>query len=176
MTTLVDNFGGTLPIFVLGIFEVVAIFYFYGMENVCIDLEFMTRRRPSFYWRICWIFLAPMIMSIVYIYSSFTMKPLQYANQNFPTQYLIIGWGIFAFAMMQLLIWFLWHISRSAETPRKAFIESFKSSKSWGPRKETDRNEWLKYREEVKLRNRTIANASGHSKFMQKINLAFGRY
>lgn len=78
--------------------------------------------------------------------------------------------------MLQLPIWFIWHFSRSNESPKKAFINTFKSSESWGPRKQTDRNEWLKYREEVKERSRARANASGHSKLMQKINLAFGRY
>lgn len=104
------------------------------------------------------------------------MKPLQYAGLDFPTQYLIIGWSIFAFAMLQLPIWFIWQFCRSDDPPKLAFINSFKSSKLWGPRRQTDRNEWLKYREEVKERSRTNAKASGHSKFMQKINLAFGKY
>lgn len=173
MVTLVDNFGGTLPIFVLAIFEIVAIFYFYGLEKLCIDIEFMTRRRVTFYWRICWFVLAPVIMSIVYIYSSITMKPLRYAGLDYPSQYLVIGWSIFLFAMLQLPIWFIWQYTRQ---PKKALLESFKSTKLWGPRKQSDRNEWLKHHEEFKERSRTVANASGHSKLMQKIYLAFGKY
>lgn len=176
MITLVDNFGGTLPIFVLAIFELIAIFYFYGLENLCIDIEFMTKRHVTFYWRICWYFFAPLIMTIVYVYSSITMKPLKYAGLDYPNEYLIVGWCIFIFAMIQLPIWFLFRYMRSPMSAKKAFVNIFKSTTLWGPRKETDRNSWMKYREEVKLRNRTIANGTNHSKMRKAYNLAFGNY
>lgn len=176
MVTLVDNFGGTLPIFVLGIFELVAIFYFYGLENLCIDIEFMTKRRVTFYWRFCWFVLAPLIMTIVYIYSSITMKPLQYAGLDYPTRYLVIGWSIFIFAIFQLPIWFIFRFARSNLSASDTIIKIFKYTKLWGPRKENDRNEWLKYREEVKQRSRTIANGTGHSKLKKAYNFAFGNY
>lgn len=176
MTQLVDNFGGTLPMFVLAIFEIIAIFYFYGLENVCIDLQFMTGRTVTFYWRICWLVLAPLVMSIVYIYSSIMMKPLTYSGLNFPTEYLLIGWSIFGFAMLQLPFWFIWHCMQSDQSMRKTFVNAFKCTKLWGPRYQTDRNEWMKYREEMKQRTRIIAHASGHSTLRQRFNLAFGRY
>ncbi|XP_031628887.1 sodium-dependent nutrient amino acid transporter 1-like [Contarinia nasturtii] len=176
MTTLVDNFGGTLPIFVLAIFEIIAIFYFYGLENVCIDVEFMTSRRVSFYWRICWFLLAPVIMSIVYIYSSVTMEQLKYAGLDFPTKYLLLGWGIFLFAMIQIPIWFLARFVKSPLPAAKAFVKIFKSTSSWGPRQQNDRKEWVKYREEVKQRARNVAIASNHSRLFRMFNLAFGRY
>lgn len=176
MTALVDNFGGTLPIFVLAIFEIVAIFYFYGLENLCIDIEFMTRRRVTFYWRICWFLLAPVIMTIVYIYSSITMEPLKYAGHDYPTKYLVIGWSIFLIAMMQLPLWFIYRFATSPLPASKAIVDIFHSTPLWGPRKPTDRNEWLKYHEEVKQRSRNIANASGHSRLVRSFNFAFGRY
>lgn len=176
MTTLVDNFGGTLPMFVLAIFEIIAIFYFYGLENVCIDMKFMTGRKVTFYWRICWLVLAPLVMSVVYIYSSIMMKPLTYSGLNFPTAYLIIGWSIFGFAMLQLPMWFIWHWMQSNESASTAFVNAFKCTRLWGPRYQTDRSEWMKYREEMKQRARIIANTSGHSKLRRRFNLAFGRY
>ncbi|XP_055305392.1 sodium-dependent nutrient amino acid transporter 1 isoform X1 [Sitodiplosis mosellana] len=176
MTVLVDNFGGTLPLFVLGIFEIIAIFYFYGLENLCIDIEFMTKRRVTFYWRLCWFFLAPVLMSIVYIHSSITMEPLKYAGHEYPTKYIVIGWGIFLFAMIQLPIWFIYRFARSPLPASKAIVDIFHSTNLWGPRKQNDRNEWLKYHEEVKQRSRNNAKASGHSRLVRAFNLALGRY
>lgn len=176
MIALVDNFGGTLPIFVLAIFELIAIFYFYGLENLAIDIEFMTGRKVSFYWRICWFLLAPIVMSIVYVYSSITMEPLQYAGLDYPSKYLYIGWSIFLFAMIQIPIWFVCRFIKSSEPIGKAIMRSFRYTKLWGPRNQTNRNEWLKYREEVKQRSRNIANEKGDTKLKRKFNLAFGKY
>lgn len=176
MVTLVDNFGGTLPIFVLAIFEIIAIFYFYGLENLCHDIEFMTGRRVTFYWRICWFLLAPVVMTIVYVYSSITMESLQYAGLDYPPKYLYIGWSIFFFAMIQIPLWFGCRVVKSSEPLGKAIMKSFRYTKLWGPRKETNRNEWLKYTEEVKERSRNAANDRGHTNFRRKYNLAFGKY
>lgn len=176
MTALVDNFGGTLPIFVLAIFEIVAIFYFYGLENLCNDVEFMTSRHVTFYWRICWLVLAPVIMTIVYVYSSITMKPLQYSGLDYPIAYLYGGWAIFLLALLQLPICFFWEFLRSPKPARQAFVASFQPTALWGPRRPNDRNDWLKYREEARQRSRTLASASGHSKLKQSIYLAFGKY
>lgn len=176
MTALVDNFGGTLPIFVLAIFEIIAIFYFYGLEKLCIDIEFMTKRRVTFYWRICWFVLAPVIMSVVYIYSSVTMEQLKYAGLEYPTRFLVVGWGIFLFAMIQLPIWFVYRIATSPFPASKAIFDVFRSTPLWGPRKQNDRQEWIKYHEEAKQRSRNIANASGHSQIVRAINVAFGWY
>ena len=38
MLTLVDHFGGTFLVFALAIVEIIAIFWIYGLENICNDL------------------------------------------------------------------------------------------------------------------------------------------
>ncbi|XP_031628888.1 sodium-dependent nutrient amino acid transporter 1-like [Contarinia nasturtii] len=176
MTTLVDNFGGTLPFFLLAIIELVAIFYFYGLEKFCIDVEFMTKRRVSFYWRICWFLLAPVIMTIVFIYSNVTKESLKYAGLEFPTKYLFIGWCIFLLAMIQIPIWIIVRFVKSPLPAAKAFVEIFKSTSSWGPRQQNDRTEWQKFHEKMKQKAINAANASGHSRVIRLFNLAFGRY
>lgn len=178
MTTLIDNFGGTLPIFVLGIIEIVAIFYFYGLNNLCVDVEYMTGRNVSFYWRICWYLLAPLIMTVVFIYSTITMESLTYAGLPFPRPYIIAGWCIFFSAMLQIPIWFAWDYYKNAKENSLgvAFCETFKSTKRWGPRAANNKTEWRKYREEMKERVRSKANAKNHSELRRKISAAFGFY
>lgn len=172
MITLVDNFGGTLSIFVLGIVELVAIFYFYGMEDLCIDIEFMTGRYVSFYWRVCWLILSPLAMIIVFVYSTVTMKPLTYSKLDFPREYLIGGWCIFLVAMMQLVLWAGWEYARN----KPSLKTMFKPTHRWGPLDQTNRNEWMKYKEEYKQRTRSAAKAANHPRWLRKINLIFGKY
>lgn len=84
MLNLVDYFGGTLLIFCLAVFETAGIFWIYGLENCCWDLEFMTGRKTSLYWRTCWIFITPVLMAVIFIYSMATIKPLQYSGWDYP--------------------------------------------------------------------------------------------
>lgn len=176
MTTLVDNFGGTLSIFVLGIFELIAIFYFYGLEDICIDIEFMTGRRVTFYWRICWLLLSPITMSIVFIYSTITMKPLTYSGLDFPTEYVVGGWCIFLVAMIQIPLWSFYHLNRNPDVRKQSVRRWFNETQRWGPLDQTNRNEWMKYKEEYKQRTRAAAKAANHPRWLRKIYLIFGKY
>lgn len=82
--TLVDFFGGTFIIFVLAIIELIGVFWIYGLENFCDDVEFMLNRRPSLYWKICWGLVTPVFMIIIFLYSIFSFKPLTYNGKAFP--------------------------------------------------------------------------------------------
>lgn len=85
MLNLVDHFGGTFLIFVLGIAELIGIFWIYGLENLTNDVDFMISRRPGPYWRICWFLVTPLLMIVIFIYSMVTMKPLLFSGKTYPT-------------------------------------------------------------------------------------------
>lgn len=78
--------------------------------------------------------------------------------------------------MLQLPIWSIYRFAKSPLPVSKAIVDIFHSTPLWGPRRQTDRNEWLKYHEEVKQRSRNMARASGHSRLVRAYNFAFGRY
>lgn len=104
MLNLVDYFGGTLLIFALAMFEMAAIFWIYGnsrkcyndsflymylllcpgIENFTLDLEYMTGRKTSFYWRICWFLITPVFMTFIFIYSMSNLEPLRYSGWDYP--------------------------------------------------------------------------------------------
>lgn len=141
------------------------------------DLEFMTGRPVTFYWRFCWIFLSPVAMTTVFIYSTITMKPLQYAGMNYPIEYLVAGWCIFLIGMIQLPLWACWTFARNSKHSfLNAICESFRPTKYWGPHDKQIRIEWLKYKEEAKQRHRMAAQAANHSAWKQKLYIIFGKY
>lgn len=88
LLNLVDYYGATFLIFVLAIGELIGMFWIYGLENFCNDVEFMLDRRPSAYWKICWGFVTPVLMMIIFVYSMITMEPLKYNNMDYPEEYL----------------------------------------------------------------------------------------
>lgn len=88
LINLVDFFGGTFVVFVLAIAELIGFFWIYGLERFCDDVEFMLDRRPSFYWKLCWGIITPVLMIVIFIYSIITMETLQYNRKDYPEGFL----------------------------------------------------------------------------------------
>lgn len=202
MLALVDNFGGTFLIFTVGIFEIIGIFWVYGnnkncikkiqvthlflttlnfkisgMEDFCLDIEFMTGRKVTFYWRFCWVFLTPVTMIVVFIYSTATLGPLTYAGLNYPDEYMLAGWCIFFVGLIQFPLWAIWACSHNCNrSVWNAISDTFKPSKRWGPNLEHNRIEWLIFKEEAKERQQLAIQTANHGVLKRKLYLLFGKY
>lgn len=86
MLNLVDHFGGTMLVFILAILELIGIFWIYGLDNLCTDVEFMLKRKPGAYWKICWMIITPIFMMVIFVYSMVTYEPLAYGGKKYPTE------------------------------------------------------------------------------------------
>lgn len=131
MLQFVDYFGCQFIAFILAIAELATFGWIYGVKRLCGDIEFMLKRKTGFYWRICWGFVTPIMMTIILIYTLVTLKPLQYKNYTYPDAVygnnhlifrndmrfsfhmlviLAIGWCISAIGILQLPIWAIYTI------------------------------------------------------------------
>lgn len=115
MLTLVDQFCGTFIIFALAIIEIMGIMWIYGLENICNDIEFMSGRKVTLYWRLCWGLVTPVFMSVIFIYAMAEYKPPTYSELDFPDGYIVAGWVLFAIGVLQLPLWAMWIFSRQHE-------------------------------------------------------------
>ncbi|XP_037818800.1 sodium-dependent nutrient amino acid transporter 1-like [Lucilia sericata] len=173
---LVDFYGGTYVIFALAIFEIVGVIWIYGLQNFCDDVEFMTHRKVSMYWRICWSFLTPVMMTIIFIYSVITIEPLTYKGIDYPDSANAAGWIIFIIGILQFPLWGLWYIkSHYKESFLTSFVVSLKSTEYWGPSNPETRAKWYAYKTNL-AEERLRQNSSNKiSFFKQKLNNVIGR-
>ncbi|XP_060705893.1 sodium-dependent neutral amino acid transporter B(0)AT3-like [Hemiscyllium ocellatum] len=65
--TIFDNYGTALPLLIVAFFELIGVIYVYGFRKFCDDLEFMTGRRPNFYWQVAWRFISPLLLLSVFV-------------------------------------------------------------------------------------------------------------
>ncbi|EJY57747.1 AAEL008424-PB [Aedes aegypti] len=175
---LVDHYGGTFLIYVLAIIEMVAIFWIYGLDNWCNDIEFMVQRRVGLYWRLCWGLITPLFMIAVFIYSLVEYKWPTYSGQQYPGEALICGIFVFIFGILQVLIWAVWTVTGDStkESVWGKITKAAKPSSQWGPCTEHTRKAWLKYKEEAKSRRDDIIYAKNHSSIVRKLCVLFGMY
>ena len=84
MLELVDYYAGSFVVFILATLEITGIFWVYGLENFLDDVEYMLKKRPSAYWRVCWAIVVPLLLAVILIYTIVTLRPLTYSNISYP--------------------------------------------------------------------------------------------
>ncbi|XP_058468059.1 sodium-dependent nutrient amino acid transporter 1-like isoform X4 [Malaya genurostris] len=175
---LVDHYGGTFLIYSLTILQMAVIFWIYGLENWCHDVEFMVQRKVGPYWRLCWGLFSPFLMIIVFIYSLVKYEWPTYGDKLYPTNAYICGIMIFVSGFSQTLLWAVWVLYRNSNGIRilDKIKFSVKPSQNWGPRSEMHKKSWIKYKEEAKKRRTEIMNTKKHSTFVNKIYILLGLY
>ncbi|KAK5855341.1 hypothetical protein PBY51_005446 [Eleginops maclovinus] len=89
---LFDNFAGSIPLLVIGLSEMIAVIYIYGVDRFNKDIEFMIGHKPNLFWQVTWRVVSPLIMVVILIFYFVTQvsKSLTYLvwdqqAENFPT-------------------------------------------------------------------------------------------
>ncbi|XP_014233654.1 sodium-dependent nutrient amino acid transporter 1-like [Trichogramma pretiosum] len=152
MITFVDYYITSFVAFVPAIFMLVGVCYVYGLNNFLDDIEFMLKRRLGWYWRICWAFITPVIITGVFIYSLAVSEVLTYSKTStskiaYPPIAYIIGWILFAAALIQIPLWVVINMikKRSYKFP-EIIYRTFDSSVNWGPVNKKINTEWLEFK------------------------------
>ncbi|XP_018788839.1 PREDICTED: sodium-dependent nutrient amino acid transporter 1 [Bactrocera latifrons] len=167
---LVDFYGGTFVIFGLAILETISISWIYGINNFCDDVQFMTTHEVSFYWRVCWAFLTPLSMIIIFVYSLSSIEPLTYSAKLYPDAANVSGWILFTIGMAQFPLWAIWSISTHRnEGIWNSIRSSIRSSPKWGPSKEKNRRDWIAFKEKCAQERATRNNEGKIKQLCQKI-------
>uniref|UniRef100_A0A1Q3FXN8 Transporter n=1 Tax=Culex tarsalis TaxID=7177 RepID=A0A1Q3FXN8_CULTA len=144
--TLVDHFGASFIALVLAIAELIAIGWIYGVDRLCKDVEFMLGHRPNLYWRLCWRWVTPLLMTAILIYNLLTLQPLTYQGYVYPTIAYDLGWCIAAFGLLQLPIWGIYAITKQeGKTLSEKVMNAFRPTQSWGPIDPTLNQEYKKF-------------------------------
>ena len=84
MLTLVDTFGSSFIIYMMVVLEVIAVSWVYGLSNISRDIEFMLKRPVGWYWKFCWGFFIPVLLSIILVYTFATWKSPKHNGVEFP--------------------------------------------------------------------------------------------
>ena len=139
----------------LASFEVVAICWVYGTNNVMRDLNFMLNTKLSIYWRFCWTIFCPVLLPLVLVYMMVT-QGWDKVFKDIPAAVVVA-----TFLTMAGLAWvpgnFLYTLLKDQEGKRwwhklvscvkssdlkESFGAMFRPTDTWGPRQKEDMEEW----------------------------------
>jgi solute carrier family 6 amino acid transporter-like protein 5/7/9/14 len=186
MLSLIDHYGGSFIIFALTIVQLIGVVYVYGLDNFCWDVEFMTGRIVSPYWRISWAIITPGLMILIFLYSMANLENPTYGALEFPFYFIVIGWVIFIFGIIQLFIWMaLVLLQRYNQVKKSSTFRSkmslviknaFESNCEWGPKDPKIKVEWLNFKSEAKEKQSLLIRIENHSRVQQILYSLTGRY
>ncbi|KAG7501163.1 hypothetical protein JOB18_041483 [Solea senegalensis] len=90
--TVFDTFAGSVPLLTVGLFEMVAIVYVYGIDRFNEDIVFMIGHKPNIFWQVTWRVVSPLIVLVILIFYLVTIaqKELRYLvwdynSEEFPS-------------------------------------------------------------------------------------------
>ncbi|XP_043832511.1 inactive sodium-dependent neutral amino acid transporter B(0)AT3 [Dromiciops gliroides] len=82
-----DNYAASLNLLIFAFFEVIGVIYVYGMKRFCDDVEWMTGRRPNFYWKVTWKIISPLLLLIIFVSYIILMTQKQPTYGSWNPQY-----------------------------------------------------------------------------------------
>nr|A7Y2X0.1 RecName: Full=Sodium- and chloride-dependent glycine transporter 2; Short=GlyT-2; Short=GlyT2; Short=xGlyT2; AltName: Full=Solute carrier family 6 member 5 [Xenopus laevis]ABV03173.1 glycine transporter 2 [Xenopus laevis] len=133
MLQLVDNYAASYSLVIIAIFELVGISYIYGLQRFCEDIEMMIGFQPSRFWKICWAFVTPTILTFILGFSFYQWEPMTYGSYHYPSWSMVMGWLMLACSVIWIPIMFVIKMFLAPGT----FIERLKlvcsPQPDWGP-------------------------------------------
>ncbi|XP_014241505.1 sodium- and chloride-dependent glycine transporter 2-like isoform X1 [Cimex lectularius] len=160
--TLMDVYGGGMAVLFIAIAESIALVWIYGLKNLCRDMKFMLGFQPSCYWRITWVFFAPVILGVIFVYSLIVYKPLRYENYDYPDWADGIGWALAGISTLQIPLWAIVVLCKTKSTTFMGKMrEAIKPTPEWGPADPRNKESWCELLDalqkcEVKYHNGSI--------------------
>ncbi|KAH9633371.1 hypothetical protein HF086_004085 [Spodoptera exigua] len=148
---LVDHYGGTFMRLFAAIVEII------GLENMCLDIEYMLGLKTSVYWRFCWGIVTPLMMMTVFFYALVTSDQLKFGDYIYPDGAYLAGsflqyFGIALVPLFMAVTFWKYRTSTFVETIKT----SFKAKKTYGPSIPQKKAEWREFRSNAKYERNLI--------------------
>ncbi|KAM6970627.1 sodium- and chloride-dependent GABA transporter 1 [Aplochiton taeniatus] len=91
---LMDHYTAIVSIMFLAFFEVVAICWVYGVKRLSDNLEEMTGKRANIFFRVCWMVVSPVLVTVILVFTIIQFKPARYEDYVYPAWAQGVGWVI----------------------------------------------------------------------------------
>uniref|UniRef100_H3AZL2 Transporter n=2 Tax=Latimeria chalumnae TaxID=7897 RepID=H3AZL2_LATCH len=133
MLQLVDTYAASYSLVIIAIFELVGISYIYGLQRFCEDIEMMIGFQPSKFWRICWAFVTPTILTFILCFSFYQWEPMTYEEYKYPAWSMVLGWLMLACSVIWIPVMFVikMHLAPGSFVERLKLVCS--PQPDWGP-------------------------------------------
>lgn len=146
---IIDFYTAAISLMYIALFETVAIVWLYGVRRLSDNIEEMTGRQPNIIFKFCWMFVSPVLILVIWIFTLYDYEAPSYGDYSYPWWCILLGWCIAALSILPIPIMAVIAIINAEG---KTFLDKIKNAAS--PKMdETDVNMKAKeaYQEQFKM-------------------------
>uniref|UniRef100_A0A673L0L0 Transporter n=1 Tax=Sinocyclocheilus rhinocerous TaxID=307959 RepID=A0A673L0L0_9TELE len=158
---LIDTFCAGWILLVAGLLEVLGLSILYGGNRFIKDIEMMIGTKSAlfwFWWRACWFFITPVVLSIILVWSLYTFTSPTYGSVAYPVWGISVGWCMTAFCLIWIPIVAVWKVYKASGGPWQRIKAACSPTEDWGPYLECHRGERYGTREATDANIFVISN------------------
>jgi len=113
--TLLDYYVAAISLMYIALFETIAIVWCYGTSRLSANIEDMTGKRPHGVFRFCWIFVSPLLILVIWMFTLINYQAPSYNNgaYTYPWWCIILGWLITSLSIIPIPFFALEIVSKT---------------------------------------------------------------
>uniref|UniRef100_A0A673KKW5 Sodium- and chloride-dependent neutral and basic amino acid transporter B(0+)-like n=1 Tax=Sinocyclocheilus rhinocerous TaxID=307959 RepID=A0A673KKW5_9TELE len=101
-------------------FTMIKMHYMKGGNRFIKDIEMMIGSKSALFWlwwRACWFFITPVVLSIILVWSLYTFTSPTYGSVAYPDWGISLGWCMTAFCLIWIPILAVWKVYKASGGP-----------------------------------------------------------
>ncbi|KAJ6601511.1 Sodium-dependent serotonin transporter, partial [Pseudolycoriella hygida] len=92
LVNFLNVYGPGLAILFVVFVEAAGVFWFYGVDNFSKDIEEMIGHKPGIFWRVCWTYISPIFLLIIFVFSLLEYDKMLGDEYRYPEWSTAVGW------------------------------------------------------------------------------------
>ncbi|KAF5276540.1 hypothetical protein FQR65_LT03970 [Abscondita terminalis] len=124
---LIDHYAASISIMYLAFFEIIAVAWIYGVNRISKNVESMTGRVPSLYFKFCWVIAAPLLIFAVWIFCLIDYEAPTYnkGKYHYPVWAVVLGWVISSLSILCIPLYAMYMF---AKKPGGSFLDKLRNT------------------------------------------------
>ncbi|CAI6364685.1 unnamed protein product [Macrosiphum euphorbiae] len=114
LITLLNVFGPGIAILFVVFVEAAAVCWVYGVDRFANDIEMMIGHRPGMFWRLCWCYISPAFLLIIFVFSILGYKDMMAGGSYvYPDWSINLGWLMTASSISCIPAYFIYKVCKT---------------------------------------------------------------
>lgn len=109
LVTFLDTFATSPALMLIVMMEAISVAWFYNMDKFIIQNEEMFGVRANWFWRICWKFISPSIIFVLFVISIYYFEAPMHGDYVYPLPYVLFGWTINISVMLPIPLYAVYY-------------------------------------------------------------------
>ncbi|KAJ8959470.1 hypothetical protein NQ318_022167 [Aromia moschata] len=114
LVNMLNIYGPGLAILFVVFVEAAGVCWIYGTDNFARDIEKMIGHRPGIFWRICWKYISPLFILIIFVFSLLSHEEMLGSEYAYPEWSLQVGYVLTASSIICIPLYIIY---KFATTP-----------------------------------------------------------